>query len=233
MSTQGAAAQDFTGNKRLLLAAVDRFMGERAAVGDAQQDRRLQPAARRCRRRTRRRRTSTTCSGPSTRRRRSGPIRQLADFMSGVRGRRKALVLFSEGIDYDITDVINNQGASTGHRRLARCHRRGDPGERQHLQRRSAGPVGRSAGSTPARRGRPIDADPTLGLDSTGMQNEVRLAARQPPGARRRDRRVRRRSTRTTSRRRSTGSSRTTAPTTCSATTRPTSGATASSGRSR
>jgi hypothetical protein len=39
-------------------------------------------------------------------------VRQLASYLGGVRGRRKALVLFSEGIDYDIYDVMNISGNS-------------------------------------------------------------------------------------------------------------------------
>ena len=38
-------------------------------------------------------------------------MHQLADFMAGVRGRRKALVLFSEGVEYDIEESI---GSSSG-----------------------------------------------------------------------------------------------------------------------
>ena len=34
--------------------------------------------------------------------------KKLAEFLGGMRGRRKAIVLFSEGIDYDINDVFNN-----------------------------------------------------------------------------------------------------------------------------
>jgi VWFA-related protein len=32
----------------------------------------------------------------------------LADYMAGMRGRRKAIVLFSEGLNYDLVDAINN-----------------------------------------------------------------------------------------------------------------------------
>jgi len=40
-------------------------------------------------------------------------LRNVTRFLDGIRGRRKALVFFSEGIDYDIYDVINNREAST------------------------------------------------------------------------------------------------------------------------
>ena len=39
-------------------------------------------------------------------------MQQLTQCLGGVSGRRKALVLFSEGIDYDISDPINNQDAT-------------------------------------------------------------------------------------------------------------------------
>ncbi len=35
-------------------------------------------------------------------------LRSLADYMAGMRGRRKSVVLFSEGINYDLVDAINN-----------------------------------------------------------------------------------------------------------------------------
>jgi hypothetical protein len=40
-------------------------------------------------------------------------IRKLANFMAGVRGRRKTLLLLSEGISYDTFDIFNNRSAST------------------------------------------------------------------------------------------------------------------------
>jgi VWFA-related protein len=42
-----------------------------------------------------------------------GSLRRLAEFMGGIRGRRKALLLFSEGIDYPIYDVFGSQAATT------------------------------------------------------------------------------------------------------------------------
>ena len=42
-----------------------------------------------------------------------GTLQRLADFMGGVRGRRKALLMFSEGIDYPIYDVFGSPAATT------------------------------------------------------------------------------------------------------------------------
>ena len=41
-------------------------------------------------------------------------IRNLAQYLGNIRGRRKAIVMFSEGIDYDIYDImsIDNSGAT-------------------------------------------------------------------------------------------------------------------------
>ena len=39
-------------------------------------------------------------------------LKNVAEYMNAIRGRRKAVVLFSEGVDYDIYDPINNQYAN-------------------------------------------------------------------------------------------------------------------------
>jgi hypothetical protein len=39
-------------------------------------------------------------------------VRKLSEFMAGVRGRRKAMLLISEGVDYDINQVMGVQGST-------------------------------------------------------------------------------------------------------------------------
>ncbi len=230
VSTQGAAAQDFTGNKRLLLAAVDRF------TGNALQSATLNKIEDLSRKQAMSMMDPTPKDFEDLQRSFNASatlrtIRQLADFMSGVRGRRKALVLFSEGIDYDITDVIGNPGASAV---IDDSRDAIGAATRSNVSIYSVDPRGLSAegGFDASMQGPPVDVDPSYRLDSTGLQNEARVqqdslrlladeTGASPP------------STRTTSRRRSTGFRGTTATTTSSATTRPTTGGTASSGRSR
>jgi VWFA-related protein len=105
------AAQEFTANKRLLLAAVDQFAG-----------RKLESATL-----SRNSEYFRTLGMPQVGNRVNDPydsergfnarstlglVENVAEWFGGVRGRRKSIVLFSEGIDYDITDVFNNQSAS-------------------------------------------------------------------------------------------------------------------------
>lgn len=42
-----------------------------------------------------------------------GSLRKIAEIMGGIRGRRKAVVMFSEGIDYPIYDIFGSQAATT------------------------------------------------------------------------------------------------------------------------
>ena len=81
-----------------------------AAVGDAREDRRLQPAAEH-----RQRRSAEGLSEPErahNARNAMSTLKSVADYLAGVRGRRKAVVFFSEGIDYDVTNPIQNQYAT-------------------------------------------------------------------------------------------------------------------------
>lgn len=100
-------AQEFTNNKRLLLAAVDKFMGRKlqsatlarndeyfrqrdspmrdGRVNDPQEQERIYNA-----------RSLLT------------QLKNVSEWFGGVRGRRKTLLLMSEGIDYNIYDVIRS-----------------------------------------------------------------------------------------------------------------------------
>src|SRR5260221_1866407 len=115
-------AQELTSNHRLLLQAVDRFMGHKlqSAASEKLAVHLLDS-------------TQSTSSDSSTSssanrdpiadpdeaeramnaRRLFDLVTNLAGWMTDIQGRRKAMVLFSEGIDYDIYDVFNNRSAGT------------------------------------------------------------------------------------------------------------------------
>jgi VWFA-related protein len=107
--------QEFTNNPRLLLAAVDKFMGRKLRS----------PTLERLDEYNRQRTAGTRNPGdpvndPAAFERAQkardmlDSLRKLSDFMAGLHGRRKALVLVSEGIDYDIYNLFdNNSSAST------------------------------------------------------------------------------------------------------------------------
>jgi len=106
--------QEFTNNPRLLLAAVDKFMGRKLRS----------PTLERLDEYNRQRAAGTRNAGdpvndPSAFERAYNArgmldsLRKLSDFMAGLHGRRKALVLVSEGIDYDIYNMFDNNSAAS------------------------------------------------------------------------------------------------------------------------
>ena len=111
ISTGGrsADAQEFTSNKRLLLNAVDKFMGRKLqsptlAKNDQyfrQVD--VDPTAR----------VDDPFDSERAQNARNmlETLRQVAEWFGGVHGRRKTMLFFSEGIDYDINDIIRSYDA--------------------------------------------------------------------------------------------------------------------------
>lgn len=107
------AAQDFTNNKRLLLAAVDKFMGRKLPAitlarneeyriqrrGPAQGNQITDPYD-----------LERGYNAQST----LGSLRKIAEWFGGVRGRRKTLLFISEGIEYDITDIVRRYSEPGG-----------------------------------------------------------------------------------------------------------------------
>lgn len=110
------AGQEFTSNKRLLLDAVDRFMGNKVRsralnrMDEYQRQRQLPRDSAL---------TRADILDPDDQirayqaRSAMDTLRSVATYMEGVRGRRKAVLFISEGIDYDVYNVFEAREAST------------------------------------------------------------------------------------------------------------------------
>jgi VWFA-related protein len=119
------ASQEFTGDPRLLNSAIDKFMGQKLRsrtlerLDEYNRQRGIEPPP-----------TEGQPSSNGTGRDRKitdpldferghkarsslGTLKNLAEFMSGIHGRRKAILFFSEGIDYPIYDVFDSRDATT------------------------------------------------------------------------------------------------------------------------
>jgi len=168
-----AASQEFTANKRLLAAAIDRFSGKslRSATLNRVDDYYLTrgtPGAQTPRDIEEHERAFNARSTLVA-------IKNISDFMANVRGRRKALVLFSEGIDYDIMDVFNNMSASDVRQETYEAIA---AATRANVSIYGVDARGLTAfpGLAAEVGGFPMDADPALNLGAEGMQNELRVS---------------------------------------------------------
>jgi VWFA-related protein len=108
---QTDANQEFTSNKRLLVAAVDRTQGRKLRSPTANRTEEYY--------RTRDfRQQSDPVNDPEDAERafnaRSSldTLRNVANWFASVHGRRKTILFLSEGIDYDIHDIIPNTGSN-------------------------------------------------------------------------------------------------------------------------
>jgi VWFA-related protein len=103
--------QEFTSNKRLLLAAVDKTQGRRLDSATANKTTEYN--------RTRDfRQTGDPLNDPDDAERAFNArnsldtLKNVAEWFSSVRGRRKSILFVSEGIDYDIHDAIPSTGSN-------------------------------------------------------------------------------------------------------------------------
>ena len=112
-SGQGGGTQEFTSNKRLLLRAVDKFIGQKIRSEteerlDDYQRQRANPGQE----------SVTRANDPQDMQRGYDArvaletLARISDWVGSIRGRRKAIVFFSEGIDYNIYD-FNKREATT------------------------------------------------------------------------------------------------------------------------
>src|SRR5438093_8438815 len=109
-----AGAQALTGSRRLLLAAIDRFRGQQidSAADGRLETYREQQLINPDDQQTGRLDDPNDAERSFNARRTLNTLRDAASWMADIQGRRKSLLFFSEGIDYDINDVFNARGAS-------------------------------------------------------------------------------------------------------------------------
>ena len=105
-STRGV--QEFTSSKPRLLRAVDTFMGQklRSATLEKLDDLSRNAGI------TQEPRDISEPERAHKARVAMGSLKNAADYLAGIRGRRKAVIYFSEGIDYDISNPIQNRYAT-------------------------------------------------------------------------------------------------------------------------
>jgi VWFA-related protein len=166
-----SAGQEFTSNKRLLLAAVDKTMGRKLRSATAEMTDEYY--------RTRGLGNSGPLRDPADQERsynaRSAldTLKNVADWFGGVHGRRKTILFVSEGIDYNINDVFNNQGASTV---LDATREAIASATKSNVSIYGIDPRGlTNLGDEDIEIGAYPD-DPTVGVSNASLQNELRLS---------------------------------------------------------
>ncbi len=162
-------AQEFTGNRRLLLKAIEHFAGQKSrsatldrlddyymqrGVGSLAAPRDLSEAERAFKARN----TYST-------------LKQVADYLAGVRGRRKAVVFFSEGVDYDVDNPIYNRYATDIRSEMQSAIA---AATRANVSFYGVDPRGLSGLGDEAMDVRSLPDDPTLGLGLTSLNDELR-----------------------------------------------------------
>jgi len=111
-SGYGSGMQDFTSNRQLALKAIGGAMGNKAesstsaALQDYYQNRDTPGGAGNANA------SFNELMRYNNARNSLRTLKNISDFMAGMRGRRKAVVYFSEGINYNLFDPINNPHAT-------------------------------------------------------------------------------------------------------------------------
>jgi VWFA-related protein len=163
-----STSQDLTGNRRLLLDSVDRFMGQRlrSSTLNTIDDYLMKKSL-----------GSTDAAYDPEEAARSYNVRQaldtlkgVADWLSNIRGRRKAIVFFSEGFDFNIMSNMSGSALLTTTRELI------DSATRANTSIYSVDPRGLHGMAEETMDLQPV-LDTSLGLDAGGLHNEQRLAA--------------------------------------------------------
>jgi VWFA-related protein len=116
------AAQDFTSNRRLLLKSVDQFLGRQPVSATLEANQAYHAAIDIASTN----RTSAAASAPSgvpnflaadlaqNAESTLSTLRQVGQWLSGVRGRRRAVLFFSEGLPYDLSNLVDDPNPANG-----------------------------------------------------------------------------------------------------------------------
>jgi VWFA-related protein len=171
-SGRADAGQEFTNNRRLLLAAIDRFTGRK--MRSATLDRLDQYRSTQGMRQQGERVDDPNVAERGFHARNTlDSVRQLADYLAGVRGRRKAMLFISEGIDYNINDVFTNRDASTV---MDSTRDAIGAATRANVSIYSIDPRGLTAMGDEGIEVDSFPDDPGTGITSTSMLDELRLS---------------------------------------------------------
>jgi VWFA-related protein len=170
------ANQDFTSNQRLLLQAVDKFMGRKLRSSTLNK---IDDVSRRA--------GSPLADDPATdlddkergynARAALDTVRNLSQYLGNIRGRRKAIVMFSEGIDYNIYDVMSmdNSGATEASAVMDATRDLIAAATRANVAVYGVDPRG-LGGFEELAEVQSFPDDTTLGLNQSALYNETRLA---------------------------------------------------------
>jgi VWFA-related protein len=164
--------QELTGSRRLLLAAVDRLIGRKlpsVTLSRIEEYRRQQGF----------RRQDEAIRDPETRERVHNAraaletLESVSRALAGIRGRRKAVLFFSEGIDLDIHDTFTNPDASDV---LDQMRRATSTAAGANVSFYTVDPRGLGGAGDEMMEIQPVFDDPRLGLDTQGLARDVRRA---------------------------------------------------------
>jgi VWFA-related protein len=171
------ANQDFTNSQRRLLQAVDKFMGRKLRSATLN---RIDDVSRRA--------GTGLESDPAQdfddrergfqARNTLETVRNLSQYLGNIRGRRKALVMFSEGIDYNIYDIMsaNNSGATEASSVMDATRDMIAAATRANVAIYGVDPRGLGADFDTLAEVQSFPDDTSLGLNQSSLFNETRLA---------------------------------------------------------
>ena len=167
-----ANGQGLTSDRQMLLAAVDKFIGTKlpsTTLSKIDEYNRTQQT----------RQQGDPVNDPEEMKRaydaRSSldVLKGVSEWLSRLHGRRKAVLFFSEGIDYNIYDQINNREASTV---LDAIKDATATAVRANVSFYTIDPRGLGGLSAEMMEIQPVFDDPSLGLDTTGLQSDLQFS---------------------------------------------------------